>query len=163
MAQFAIDGAESLNRVLEQYPEMAVRRPLLYSFRKAAVPIRRAMQSSLPSYISPVKKALAIRAAKDLTVSVGFWAKRGIYRNRRGQEWDPYQLVYWHNYGTLSSRASSHTFKTPRRKKTAAYKGGIKPRFFVETAVTASLGEAQRIFESTFDAQVTAWLEKEVK
>jgi len=160
---FTLTGTENLKRMFSQFPERGYRKPVIAAFRKAADPVKKAMISNLPANLKVLKKAVKIKPGKgkSLTLAVGFYANQGVYRNSRGQQWDPYQLAYWHNYGTLSRRTSGHTFVKPRGKLSAHKKGGITPGLFVERAWNEASGQAQKIFETTLDTEVTKFFEKE--
>jgi hypothetical protein len=128
------------------------RKPVVAAFRKAAVPVRNAMIQNLPSALKPLKKVLKIKPGKgkSMTLAVGFFGKQGMYQNKKGQLWDPYMLIYWHNYGTLAKRSTEHSFQNARRKPSSLWKGGIKAGMFVEKAVEQSIGEAQKVFETSY-------------
>jgi hypothetical protein len=163
MSTVTFEGMENLQRIFRDFPEKGYRKPVIAAFRKAAEPVKRAMISNLPGNLKPLRKAVKIKPGKgrSLTLAVGIYARQGVYRNRKGQDWDPYQLAYWHNYGTLANRDPEHQFKTGRRKKTAGYRGGIRPMRFVERAWEESKGQAQKEFEVAVDKEITKWLEKE--
>ncbi|MZP67227.1 MAG: hypothetical protein GT597_13900 [Bacteroidales bacterium] len=160
--EFEIDGYGNLIAIFRKMPEDGYRKPVMAAFRKAAVPVKRAIIASLPSYLKGVKTAVKIKPGKGkkLVLAVGVYGNTGVYVNRRGVGWDPYMLVYWHNYGTLSNRAPGHSFQYRRRKKSAHWKGGIRPRFFVDRAVESSIGEAQRIFDEAYLVEHEKFLEK---
>jgi hypothetical protein len=159
---FVLIGKEELDKIFRDFPEHGYRKPVIAAFRKAANPVKKEMASQLPGYLKPLKKVIKIKPGKgkSMRLSVGFYSGQGMYRNRRGRDWDPYMLAYWHNYGTLANRDPSHSFKKPRRAGTAAFKGGIRPRRFVEIAWENSKGQAQKEFEKKFDEELTKFLEK---
>jgi hypothetical protein len=162
-ACFEVRGFENIIQVFHDYPEKGLRRPVVKAFRKAAVPVKKAMENELPMNLKALKAALKIKPGKgkSMTLSVGFFGRQGLaYVNRKGQRWDPYQLVYWHNYGTLANRDSSHEFKKARGRKTSSWRGGIRPGRFVEKAVERSISEAERIFERTVEDEIEKFLEK---
>jgi hypothetical protein len=161
-SSFTLTGTENLKRIFQEFPEGGYRKPVMASFRKAAKPVAEAMANSLPSNIKGLKKIIKITTAKgkSLFLSVGFKGGISTYRNSRGQDWDPWQLVYWFNYGTLANRLVSHQFKTPRRKASASRSGGIRPGRFVEEAWENSKGKAQKIFEVEVDKEITKFFEK---
>lgn len=160
--RFTLTGTENLRQIFRQFPEGGYRKPVVAGFRKAAKPVADAFANSLPGDLKKLKKIIKIRPGKgkSITLSVGFTGGISTYRNSRGQDWDPWQLVYWFNYGTLANRLASHQFKTPRRKASATRSGGIKPGQFVEVAWENSKGEAQRVFETEVDKEITKFLEK---
>lgn len=161
-ANFTLEGSENLKTIFRELPEKGYRQPVIAAFRKAAKPVANAMASNLPKSLSNLKKIIKTKPGrgKSMTLSVGFTGGIAKFTNSRGQTWDPYQLAYWPNYGTLANRFAQHSFKTPRRKKTANWQGGIKPGLFVERAVDQSMPEAQKVFESEFDKEITKFFEK---
>jgi hypothetical protein len=161
-ASFTVEGMENLQRIFREFPENGYRKPVIAAFRKAAEPVKRAMIANLPGNLKSLRKAIKIKPGKgkSMTLAVGIYARQGVFRNSRGQDWDPYQIAYWHNYGTLANRYSQHSFVTPRRKTTARFKGGIKPLLFVEKAWEESKGQAQKEFEKKADEEITKFLEK---
>jgi hypothetical protein len=162
-ANFTLKGTDNLIKIFREYPERGYRKPVMAGFRKAAEPVRKAMISAVPSVIDPTKKAIKIKAAKGgaLFLAVGAFSKQGLYRNRRGQMWDPYQLLYWFNYGTLSNRFSGHNFVKARKTGSAKWRGGIMPGLFMENAWEQTQGEAQKIFEDTADREAIKFMESE--
>ena len=159
---FTLLGAENIQRIFKEFPEYGYRRPVIAGFRKAAEPVKKAMIANLPSFIKPIRKAVKVKPGKgkSMTLSVGVFSGQGVFRNRRGQDWDPYQIAYWHNYGTLANRDTGHSFKTPRRRTTARYRGGIRPLRFIEKAWEQSKAQAQNEFEKKVDEDITKFLEK---
>jgi hypothetical protein len=161
-ADFKLDGFENIVKIFREMPDDGYRKPVIAAFRKAAIPIKQAMIKNLPSSLSPLKKALKIQPGKgkSMTLSVGFFGRQGFYRNSKGQMWDLYMLLYWHNYGTLANRSAAHSFQNPRRKPSLNWKGGIKAGMFVDRAVEESISEAQKIFESAYLIEHEKFLEK---
>lgn len=157
---FNIEGTENLKEIFKGFPEKAYRRPVIAGFKKAALPVKRAMVAALPSNLKPLKKIVLIKPGRGLALNVGFYFGKGKYKNKRGQSWDPYQLAYWHNYGTLKSRSATHTFRYPIRKK-SQNRLGVAPGLFVERAWENSKNEVQKIFEDTLDKEITKFFEKE--
>ncbi len=159
---FTLLGAENLQRIFREFPEKGYRKPVIAAFRKAAEPVKKAMISRLPGNLKALRRAIKIKPGKgkSMTLAVGIFARQGVFRNSRGQDWDPYQIAYWHNYGTLARRDSDHSFVTPRRKKTASYQGGIRPLRFVEAAWEESKGPAQQQFEKKVDEEITKFLQE---
>lgn len=161
-AGFTLEGHNELKQIFRDFPEYGYRKPVMAAFRKAAKPVVSAMASNLPSELKKMKKILKTTAGKgkSLTMSVGFKGGLGMYQNRRGQMWDPWQLIYWFNYGTLSNRLGTHDFKTPRKSKSSGRKGGIKPGLFVEKAWEDSKGAAQKEFEKECELQVNKFFQE---
>jgi len=156
-SNFTLSGTENLTRIFGDFPEEGYRKPMIRAFRKAAVPVRKAMISNLPSELKGLSKVFAIRTYKGSEPEVGIGVFRGekTFVNSRGIGWNPWQIIYWFNYGTLANRLAGHSFSRPRGKKTATWKGGIKPTQFVEQGVEQGLPSAQRIFDQEFDKEMT--------
>lgn len=154
-ANYKLEGEEHLLKVFADLPDKMYRKAVGKAMKAAAVPVRTEMANTLPSELRATKKILKVKASRrGLVVSIGFTGGLGMYENRRGQLWDPYQLVYWHNYGTLSNRLSSHTFKNPRRRVSASWQGGIKSGQFVERAWENSKDKAQKVLEETWAKEI---------
>lgn len=151
-ANFKLDGYDNLITIFREMPEDGYRKPVVAAFRKAADPVKKAMIANLPSSLKALKKVCKIQPGKgkSMTLTVGFFGKQGMYRNQKGQMWDPYMLLYWHNYGTLANRSSEHSFQNPRRKPSINRSGGIKAGMFVERAIDQSMPQAQKTFESSY-------------
>ena len=161
-ANFVIEGTENLKRIFAEFPEEGFRKPVNAAFRKAAKPVQSAMISNLPGSLSALKKAIKIKSYRSEMplVVVGPFKKGVTYQNRKGQTWNPYMLLYWFNYGTLANRLSGHSFQKARGRKSASWKGGIKPGQFIERGINSSLPEAQKIFETEVDKEIVKFLEK---
>lgn len=161
-ANFKLDGYENIISIFREMPEDGYRKPVIAAFRKAADPVKKAMIANLPSALKPLKKALKIKPGKgkSMTLAVGFFGRQGTYRNQKGQMWDPYMLLYWHNYGTLANRSPEHSFQNARRKPSLNRRGGIKAGMFVEKAIDQSMPQAQKIFESAYLTEHEKFLTK---
>ena len=161
-SNFKLDGYENIVSIFREMPEDGYRKPVIAAFKKAAEPVKKAMISNLPSGLNPLKKVIKSVSGKgkSMTHAVGVYGNQGKYVNRRGQQWDPYQLIYWHNYGTLANRSVNHPFQNKRRKPSDNWKGGIKPGLFVEKAWNDSRVKAQIEFEKSYDIEHTKFLEK---
>lgn len=162
-ANFTLTGTENLKKIFQEFPEGGYRAPLNVAFRKAAVPVRAAIIRNLPSGLSSLSKVIKAKTSRpskgEPSLAVGVFSQ-GKYVNRRGIAWNPWVMAYWFNYGTLAMRASGNNFKTPRKAKTANWKGGIKPLLFIEKAWDQSKGQAQSTFEEVVDKEITKFFEK---
>jgi hypothetical protein len=138
-AKFTLDGAGRMVQIFKEFPQEGFYKPVREGFKKAALPVKKAMISKLPSEIKAVKKAIIIKQSRrSLVTNVGVYAKQGVYVNRRGERWDPWTLAYWFNYGTYANRSPLHSFQSPRRGRSRNKPGGIRPEFFIEDAWEAS-------------------------
>jgi len=165
-SQISFTGLAELKTIFEQFPENAYRKPLNAAFRKAAAPVKKAMTSALPPYLTPIKRAIKAKASRaskgEPSLAVGvFSSGETMYRNRRGQLWNPWMLAYWHNYGTLANRSGSHRFATQRRKSSAGRSGGIQAGYFIEKAWTESQSAAQGTFDKNVSEEIEKFLQKE--
>ena len=155
-------GTENLKKIFREFPEGGYRKPIMAAFRKAAIPVQKAMKSNLPANLKGAAKT--IRAVpykgKDPGLGVGVFSKGSLYQNRRGQNWNPWMLIYWHNYGTLANRDSQHSFSNPRRSPSSGWRGGIKAGRFIDKAWESSKGQAQRVFEENVEKEINKFFEK---
>ena len=159
---FKLDGYENIITIFRETPENGYRKPVVAAFKKAADPVKKAMISNIPANLKALKKVVKIvpGKGKSMTLAVGAFGNQGKYVNRRGQQWDPYMLLYWANYGTLSSRSSSHSFSSARRKPSLNWSGGIKAGLFFEAAIASSMPAAAKLFESSYLIEHQKFLEK---
>jgi len=162
-ANFQLEGADSLVAIFREYPEKGYRRPIIAAFRKAAEPVKRAMIRNLPGNLRGLRKAVKIKPGRGLSLAVGIFARQGVYRNSRGVDFDPYNIAYWHNYGTMANRDPEHNFSKPRSRKTANRRGGIKPLRFVEKGWEESKNEAQNAFEKKAQEELEKFLKDYAK
>lgn len=161
-AGFTLEGSENLHRIFREYEENGYRKPIKAAFRKAGVPVKKAMIASLPSELKGLAKVIKVVTYKGdpPAVGVGPFGRGQIYVNSRGVKWNPFMLLYWHNYGTLANRDQGHSFFRRRNKRTASFQGGIKAGKFFERAWEQSKGQALTIFEKSYDEEVVKFLEK---
>jgi hypothetical protein len=154
-SRFTIYGADNLQKMFRDFPDFGLKPAVNKGFVEASKPVKGAMASMLPSYLKTMTKVIKGKAGKgkNITYITGFW-NEGKYINRRGQSWNPYQLLYWHNYGTMANRDPGHDFINPRKPKTSSRKGGIRPKFFVERAWDKSAGWAQKAFEESAEKSI---------
>lgn len=163
MSTFRLDGYDNIVNIMRKMPEDGYRKPVIAAFRKAAAPVRDAMVKNLPSNLKKLKKVIKIKPGKgkSITLAVGAFANQGMYRNRRGQNWDPYMLLYWHNYGTLQGRDPNHSFKYKIRRTSAKKTGGLRAGLFFERAVETSMPQAEKIFEKAYAEEHEKFLMRE--
>jgi hypothetical protein len=163
MSNFQLDGYGNMINIFRKMPEDGYRKPVIAAFKKAAIPVRNAMIENLPSNLKKLRRVIRIKPGKgkSMTLAVGAYANAAMYRNRRGINWDPYMLLYWHNYGTLSNRAAEHSFKNPVRKISAGRRGGIRAGLFFERAVEQSMPQAEKDFEKAYKDEHMRFLNKE--
>jgi hypothetical protein len=141
--KYTLDGDGRMIEVFRKFADEGFYKPVKAGFRKAAVPVRKAMIANIPGAISPIKKAVIIKQSRRaLVTTVGVYAKQGVYVNRRGQHWDPWTLAYWFEYGTYANRSPLWHFLNPRRGRTRNRPGGIKPDFFIERGWESSKDQA---------------------
>ena len=159
---FILTGDKELLKILREFPENGYRKPLMASFRKAALPVKKAMIAGLPASIRPLKSAIKAvpYKGKEPELAVGAFNKGMVYQNSRGQNWSPYMIIYWHNYGTYENRTGEHQFSNARKKVSSLRRGGIKGGLFIEKAWESSKAQAQKIFEETIDKEIVKFFQK---
>ena len=158
---FVLEGADRMIRIFREFPEEGFNKPVMDGFRKAALPVKKAIIAGIPSEIAEVKKAVKVKSNMRLLVtSVGFFRNAGVYVNRRGIKWDPFQLAYWFNYGTYANRSPYHQFVRERSRLTRDRKGGIKPDLFVENAWENSKDAAARELEKEWARKIQELCDK---
>ena len=162
---FTVDGFDNIIKMWKDMPEDGYRKPVIAAFKKAALPVKRAMIAGLPSSIKATKAAIKIKPGrgKSMTLAVGAFGRTGMYRNSRGVTWDPYQIIYWQNYGTLSNRAPEHQFLHARRKPSLNWRGGIRAGLFMEKAWNSTERDAEKIFETEYEKEYIKYLEARAK
>lgn len=156
-----VNDAQLVNFFEEVGPRFA-KKAIVPILRKGATPLKAELRNALPSNLKKFKAILAAKTTRSKTpsLSVGFRGRKVRYQNRRGVTWDAYQLVYWHNYGTLSRRDSSHTFSKTRRRVSAKWKGGLQAKNFVEKGMQAGLPKAEKKMLEEFDNEINKWANK---
>lgn len=163
-ANFTLEGSENLERIFREFPENGFKKPFRVGLRKAIQPVKRAMIANIPSELNGLKRAIkgVVYKGDVPEAAVGVFSRGIVYRNRRGVDWNPWQLALWHNYGTLDWRANIfHHFTTPLRRRTRSESMvGIRPKLFIERGWEASKGQAQKILETTVDQEITKFFEK---
>jgi hypothetical protein len=170
MSSLSVEGLDNLKRMMSEFPEKGYKKPVMAAFRKAAVPVKRAMVNELPDNLKVLKRAIKVSASKgrEPQLLVGVFAGTGLYRNSRGIGWDPYQIALWHNYGTLANRANRfHNFKKAVRTKRPkqgwepgqAMAGGLRAKLFIERAWEKSRREAQAVFERVAENEIDKFFE----
>jgi hypothetical protein len=161
-ANVKFDGFGNLVTIFREMPDDGYRRPVVAAFRKAALPVKQAMASGLPPNLKQFSKVIKIKPGKgkSMTLAVGFFGRQGVYVNHKGQKWDPYMLLYWHNYGTLANRSGEHQFQNARRKPSLSWMGGIKSALFVEKAIDSSMPQAEKVFETAYITEHEKFLQK---
>lgn len=159
--KYTLVGSDHILKVFREFPQEGYRKPVMMGFKKAAVPVRKAIVQAIPSRIKAVKAAVKVKPSRrGLILNVGVYAKNGMYVNSRGKKWDPFQLAYWFNYGTYENRAPNHEFVRPRNRKTADRKGGIKPDLYVEKAWNNSSARAKEELEKEWARQISKLCDK---
>ena len=142
-----IEGTNEALKQLEEYPIKADK-VVRDALRAAARPIAAQMRSQMPN--KSFRKAVKVKIAEGKVYS---FANVGILRPKKN--WDIWNRAYWKNYGTLANRDPSHKFTMARKRKSAHFKGGIKPRHFFEPALAG--------IESKFKTNLIQELDKRAR
>jgi len=158
---YTMVGSDDILKFFKEFPEEGYRKPILAGFKKAAIPVRKAIVQAIPARIKAVKAAVKVRPSRrHLATNIGIYARIGWYVNRKGKKWDPFQLAYWFNYGTYSNRSPMHSFVRARDRKTADRKGGIKPDLYVDKAWRQSAAKAKQELEKEWALQILKLCDK---
>lgn len=148
----SFEGLDKLTYLMNNYEKPALR-AVKSSLRKGANVVKKAQVASLPDSAKGQKDVIrTVSVKRELMVMAGVFSRGKKYINRRGIVWDPYQLLYWLNYGTYAGRMSGHQFVTARKQRSSGRLGGIKGADFLGRATKNALSAAQGAFEK--DAQV---------
>lgn len=152
--EIEFDGTESLDEIFEKLPAKYAKKPVVSTFRKGARIFTRTLRRNTPRDTGETRKGIGVKAgrgSRNLSISVGF---------RGGKYISAYMKAYWQNYGTLNNRASSHSFQRGRRAISSNWKGGIKPKFFVEKSWEGTQQQVQQTIESELENETVKFLKK---
>lgn len=145
-------GVENLQQIFNKLPGQYAKKPVQAAFRKAARPFIQALKRSAPHATGETAKAIGIKAGKGPYIAVGYRAGKGYM--------PAWFKAYWSNYGTYANRERSHTFKSKRKDKTAARRGGIVPKLFVERSWEQTKSQAEQIAQKELVTQTEKFLQK---
>lgn len=137
----------NLNQFFAALPNKVGPKTMVAIARKGATAVNGELRKAMPGNLKKFKSILGAKASrrKDVAmVAAGYYGNKVRYVNRRGEPWDAWMLVYWHNYGTLANRDPSHKFQYARRKKSVAWSGGIRPTHFFEKGIAAGSPKAEK-------------------
>lgn len=160
-AHIAFDSKD-LEEFFSGLPPKLQKQALLPALRKGGNVITAAIRRGLPPYLKKFKIAVSQKALKGSmpAIMVGLFGRKASYINKRGQKWDPYMLLYWHNYGTLARRSPSHNFQYSRRRVSRDWRGGIRPELFFEKSVSQSIDKAEDKIVESFQGEFDKFLVK---
>lgn len=154
LTELKFDGTESLEQIFEQLPDKYAKKPMVSTFRKGARVFTRTLRRNTPKETGETRKAIGVKVGKgsrNLSIAVGF---------RGGKYYSNYMKAYWQNYGTLANRAGSHSFQRGRRTISSNWKGGIRPKFFVERSWENTQDQVQQVIENELETQTVKFLQK---
>lgn len=136
---------ERVKSFFNDLPEKVGDNGIISMLRNGVTPLNGAIRAALPGHLKKFKSTLGAQRLKTRKpiLSVGIYDRKLRFSNKRGVIWDAFTILYWHNYGTLSNRASGHNFAESRKGKTAAFKGGIRPLQFFESGANVGLPKAE--------------------
>ena len=155
-----IEGMDKLKRLFHEYEREATT-AVKGSLRKSAKVVLKAQTDSLPAPVQSMKGVFRVIAIKkELLILAGVFARGKWYVNSRGKKWNPWNLLYWLNYGTYSGRMSGHKFLNPRKRISSSRKGGIQGTGFLDAATQRSLPQAQAEFEKDIEKRLDKILKK---
>ena len=87
-------------------------------------------------------------------------ARRTPIRYKGDNYISSFQRNIWFEYGTLDNRDPNHKFKSPRRKRSLHWKGGIKPQRVTEVSWKATHLTVQQQIDIELHKSVKNWLRK---
>lgn len=153
---------KELTQFFAGLPNRMAKKPMVTTMRKGAALVNKEIRNSMPGNLKKFKSILGAKTARSATpvLAVGFFGRKVQFINRRGQKWDAWQLVYWHNYGTMANRDASHKFVSSRRQKSANKRGGIRPLRFFDKAVNRALPQAERKIMDEFGNEIDKFAKK---
>lgn len=149
-----IIGADKLASMFRGLSVRFRKKVVVSTLRKGAQKIKSAIAKKVPARIKGINRALMIRAggsAYNPNVKVGYFAKERYFNKAAKKKQDAAFVAYWFNYGTMANRSNNRRFKTPRRKKSAHKKGGIRPMYFFENGVREGMPKAEETIIKEFD------------
>ena len=146
-------------KILQAYPINA-HKVIDRAIRRAGTVSLRLIRSSIPQ---KKWRYMARGVLKSYAQGVSFY-KYGVFaKDRYDFNW---MKAYWMNYGTLSRRDPNHTFRYPRKTKTAQYpegtarwRGGQRPVNFFEKVAPRSEVEFKKKFIQEINKQTSEILE----
>lgn len=144
-------GAENIEQIFSQIPEVYAKKPVIATFRKAAATLIKAIRAKTPAKTNDTRRSVGIVTLKNQTgIAAGF---------RSGKKYMPtYTKAYWHNYGTLQGRDTAHQFGKPLSGKRQGR--GIKALLFVESAWTETRDQVRQNIENNLEEQTRKFLQK---
>ncbi len=156
--EIEFDGTENLDQIFEKLPDKYAKKPVVSTFRKGARIFTRVLRKNTPKATGQTRKAIGVKVGKgtkNYSIYVGFRGK--------GKYMPAYFKAYWQNYGTLANRDSSHSFQRRRKTKTASWRGGIKPKRFVESSWESTKDKVQETIENELENETVKFLNKYAK
>ena len=147
-------GLEGIQEILNKLPLQYAKKPVLAAFRKGSKPFLQEVKNRSPRRSGDMNKGLGVTGVKDkndIAVRVGY---------KGGKNMPNWFKAYWSSYGTYASRSSVHQFVRARRSKSAKYKGGIKPKYFVDLAWDSTKEQVANIITKEIEDQTVKFLQK---
>lgn len=155
-----LTGEEQLMEIFEKLPEKWGKKPIVATLRKGANSVRKQIKANFSTQISPLVKAVSIKAGRGISLSVGVFGKKGYVTLKDGKDYDVYFPIYWFNYGTYSERTGEHIFKYSRKSKSANRYGGIRAQLFIEKSWEQSKKTAEQIINNELENETVKFLKK---
>lgn len=155
-----LEGFDKMSFLFDNYEKEAMR-VVKSSLRKGANEVKKAQAASLPAEVKSLRSVFkVVSVKKELLVLAGVFARGKQYVNSRGINWNPWNLIYWLNYGTYAGRYPGHTFITARKARTASRRGGITGTAFIDKATERAMPLASQKFEKDAELNLDKLLKK---
>ena len=146
------EGDYSLEQILTKLPSQYGKKLMHNIFAKAARPFVTSLRSE---FNGSAKKGVTTVRGKSNDVPA-LWA--GLVRTSSNSF--SYQKAYWKNFGTLENRMQGYPFLNTRKRKTANWKGGVKPISAVDRIWNLKAAECESIIEKDAEVETVKFLNK---
>ena len=128
-----IEGEKEVQAVFTRTIKYYPTRVVAAGIRKAMAPFTNRAKALNPRFGHLYKAKVMVK--KDVMGRVKKGQTRRTPIRRKGDDYiSEWQRNVWIEYGTLANRSKSHSFKSPRRRKSARWRGGIKAIMATERA-----------------------------
>lgn len=142
------EGVDEAMEVLKAYPINAhkvVDKAIRKAGRDAVKEVKKAVPHSQWKKIA--KGRLKSNKEGDSAYFFGLF-KDKLQDSKKMPDWNK---AYWLNYGTLANRDRTHRFAYARRPESAHWKGGIKPRRYIDLPLEIGLEKMRFRFVKELD------------
>jgi hypothetical protein len=146
-------GNETVEEIMRELPNEVRSTVMQKVFAKASQPF---VRDARGRFTGREKKGVGTINGK---VNGNFYA--GLVR--KGSNGLEYMIAYWKNFGTLANRDKSWSFSYARKRKSASWRGGIKPRGNIAGAWEANKARVEATIENESAKIIMDYLKKRCK